>query len=99
MSQLPSIISEPELVDSDTQDGKDADLQILFVSEQHHWILSSFHENDVSIYDSPHFPLPHLWSSNYSRFMGQQCHMEAMASSYSQCQSSNSMGNVTVACL
>ena len=24
-------------------------LQILFVSERHHWILSSFHENDVSI--------------------------------------------------
>ena len=57
-------------MDSDTQDGKDADLQILFVSEQHHWILSSFHENDVSIYDSPHFPLPHLWSSNHSRFSG-----------------------------
>ena len=40
---------------------------------------------------SPHFLLPHLWSSNYSRFMDQQCHMEAMASSYRQCQSSRGM--------
>ena len=32
MSQLPTIILEPELADSDTQDGKDADLQILFVN-------------------------------------------------------------------
>ena len=47
---------------------------------------------------SPHFPLLHLWSSNYSRFMGQQCLMIAMASSYRQCQSSNSVGNVIVAC-
>lgn len=47
---------------------------------------------------SPHFLLPHLWSSNYSSFMDQQCHMEAMASSYRQCQSSSSVGNVIVAC-
>ena len=52
-------------------------LQILFVSKRHQWILSSFHENDVSIYDSQALLLPHLWSSNYSRFMaGQQCHIQ-----------------------
>ena len=45
---------------------------------------------------SPHFLLLHLWSSNYSRYMGQQCHMEAMASSYHQCQSSNSVRNVFI---
>ena len=51
-------------------------LQILFVSERHHWILSSFHENDVSICDSLS-SLP----SNYSRFTGQQC----LNATWSQC--------------